>query len=479
MGSLISVRNALALSYGSYRRNRKYENKSSTLFCSGVPERHQRHFASTALTAAATCDRAFLTLCASSRTTLNHSTPPMAPPGSGGVGFDPPTIGEPKRSAGATASSFSPPTTPTPPKLTSKPTTANVVSTTSYSARSDGSFVRPTPWCTSTRKLAAAVSLLSSSRCHCLSTLVGHTTRVPPPGFLGTPASPRARHRGGGGFAAMSAMALKVLPKPWSSARSPPLGDDPSCSRFRIQTTARFWCRKRGIASMLSGMFKCSSSSSPALDAAPSSPVSPSSTVSMAAAVFAAVAFDSLSVGACSATPVPVTTFVSSTKSITVRSGVGGVRTTFPRRPLSPADKCEFDLCSSESLEAAMAILRSSRSASSCPREVRVTRPARPSSCFKRTDREDVLGEALLSLSPPRSRSRLRFFETAPGSASEPCARSTISTSTTSKSLFVALGEAAPPGRAFRVLQLASKESSSLPTTSMRGDEELGDTETA
>mmetsp|Transcript_6231 Transcript_6231/g.26482 ORF Transcript_6231/g.26482 Transcript_6231/m.26482 type:complete len:396 (+) Transcript_6231:1061-2248(+) len=282
IGSLMSVRNDAASPYGSYRRNRKYENKSSTLFCNGVPDKHQRHFEDTALTAAATCDRAFFTDCASSRITRNHSTPPTAPPDGEMTLFSNPGAG-PVSSAGASIDG-----------ATSSPTTANVVSTTSYAASSAASLVRPTPWCTSTRMFADLLTLLSSSRCHCLSTDVGHTTSVPPAGlralldvFVLSSSPSLARRRGGGGFAAMSAMALNVLPRPWSSASIPPRGLEPAASLRRIHDTARLWCFNRGIASMVSGIFSnCSSSSSKSF----SSRAKPSRTVSIAAAVFTAVA---------------------------------------------------------------------------------------------------------------------------------------------------------------------------------------------
>ena len=262
IGSLMSVRNDAASPYGSYLRNRKYENKSSTLFCSGVPDRHQRHFAATALTAAATCERAFFTDCASSRITRNHSTPPMAPPGGAAA-----SEGAASPSAGASAIwALGAPAGAIGGDATSRPTTANVVSTTSYAASSAASFARPTPWCTSTRMFADLLTLLSSSRCHCLSTDVGHTTSVPPAGFSLpsslTPSFPRrasevaaARRRGGGGFAAMSAMALNVLPRPWSSASIPPRGLEPAASLRRIHDTARLWWRSSGMASMVSGIF--------------------------------------------------------------------------------------------------------------------------------------------------------------------------------------------------------------------------------
>ena len=159
---------------------------------------------------------------------------PMAPPG-GAAASRAPRV----RPAGASAIwALGAPAGAIGGDATSRPTTANVVSTTSYAASSAASFARPTPWCTSTRMFADLLTLLSSSRCHCLSTDVGHTTSVPPAGFSLpsslTPSFPRrasevaaARRRGGGGFAAMSAMALNVLPGPGRPRASPPAGSSP------------------------------------------------------------------------------------------------------------------------------------------------------------------------------------------------------------------------------------------------------------
>mmetsp|Transcript_19505 Transcript_19505/g.48231 ORF Transcript_19505/g.48231 Transcript_19505/m.48231 type:complete len:296 (-) Transcript_19505:60-947(-) len=211
-------------------------------------------------------------LCASSKTTRNHSTPPIAPPHAAEastpltVDVNPPLRSLATDGALTTCAPPSPPA-PAPPRpgvATSIPTTAKVVSTTSYSVKSTDDLVRPTPWCTNTLSPAAGVSLEASSRCHCRRTLVGHTTRVPPTGRARGSARLACAMRGGGGLEAMRAMVENVLPRPWSSAKRPPWGVEPGASRRFIHESARRWWRSSGMARTPSGMSTTSSSAEPA-----------------------------------------------------------------------------------------------------------------------------------------------------------------------------------------------------------------------
>ena len=91
---------------------------------------------------------------------------------------------------------------------------------------------------------------------------------------------------------------------------------------------------------------------------------------------------------------------------------------------------------------------------------------ATAASGFRRTEREDVLGDALRSALS--SRSRLLPPKPDPAAVSRSFTRSTISTPASRSSLSVSLGEAAPG--AARVEQLTSSASSSDPITSTRSE---------
>mmetsp|Transcript_102704 Transcript_102704/g.290949 ORF Transcript_102704/g.290949 Transcript_102704/m.290949 type:complete len:248 (-) Transcript_102704:462-1205(-) len=203
--SVTALRHWGQLLQGSTRKNRTSAYNSSTQFCNGVPVMHQRHEALKRKAACATRLERFLMEWASSRMTRVQKIWKRAP------------------------SSFSADSVP------------YVVSTTPKALKCCALIpLRPEPWysCTVGRTLAGKCRLISS--CHWVTRDTGMTTRVPP-----TPASPlgmdevessccahsRARSEGAaeralgrseGRSRDSRAKHMTVLPRPMSSASTPP-----------------------------------------------------------------------------------------------------------------------------------------------------------------------------------------------------------------------------------------------------------------